>query len=92
MFEGRDVMRFHIRFELAQAGYTVSVPELPGCITEEETFEEALHMVKDAMASWLYVAAKYGDPIPEQFEALLDELSRRLKGVAKPGEGAVFPR
>ena len=67
--------RFHIRFELAEeGGYTVTVPELPGCISEGDTFEEALEMIKDAMAGWLYVAAKCGDPIPEQFGDVLEEL------------------
>ena len=72
--------RFHIRFELAEeGGYTVTIPELQGCISEGDTFEEALEMIKDAMAGWLYVAAKYGDPIPQQFEGVLEELKVEAK-------------
>ena len=56
-----------IQFEVAEeGGYVVSVPELPGCITEGDTFEEAIAMIEDAMQGWLEVAAKYGDPVPEQ--------------------------
>ncbi len=67
--------RFHIRFELAEeGGYVVSVPELPGCVTQGETLEEALAMVQDAIASLLTVAEEYGDPIPPQFRHVLEEL------------------
>ena len=37
-------------FEVAEeGGYVVSVPELPGCVSEGDTFEEALEMIQDAM-------------------------------------------
>ncbi|MBI4571358.1 MAG: type II toxin-antitoxin system HicB family antitoxin, partial [Chloroflexi bacterium] len=66
---GKGVRSFTIRFErAAEGGYVVTVPELPGCVTEGDTFAEALEMVKDAMAGWLYVAAKYGDPVPPVFQ------------------------
>ena len=63
---GRSAKAFTIRFERAdEGGYTVTVPELPGCVTEGDTFAEALEMVKDAIAGWLQVAAQFGDPIPK---------------------------
>ena len=53
-------------FEVAEeGGYTVSVPELPGCLSEGGTFEEAWDMIQDAMEGWLLVAAKHGDLIPK---------------------------
>jgi antitoxin HicB len=67
--------RFHIRIELAdEGGYVVSIPELPGCVTQGETVAEALTMVQEAMEGLLIVADKYGDPIPPQFAGVLDEL------------------
>ena len=61
-------------FEVAEeGGYTVSVPELPGCLSEGGTFEEAWDMIQDAMEGWLLVAAKHGDPIPSQFIGLVEE-------------------
>ena len=57
-----------IQFEVAEeGGYVVSVPELPGCITEGDTFEEAVAMIEDAMQGWLASAAKHGDPFPERW-------------------------
>ena len=58
-------------FEVAQeGGYTVSIPELPGCVSQGATFEEALEMIHDAMEGWLLVAAKHGDSIPPKFRAM----------------------
>jgi antitoxin HicB len=68
-----QVIRNGIVFELQsepEGGYTIFVPSLPGCISYGNTFEQAIEMIKDAMAGWLEVARKEGVPIPEQFESL----------------------
>lgn len=36
-------------------GYCAWVPELPGCASQGETFEEALHNIKEAMELYLDV-------------------------------------
>ncbi len=41
------------------------VVELPGCMTEGDTPEEAADMIQDALAAWLEVALEDGRPIPE---------------------------
>jgi predicted RNase H-like HicB family nuclease len=45
-------------------GYTVSFPDLPGCITEGDTMEEALHMAKEALELHLYGMEEDEDKIP----------------------------
>lgn len=49
----------------SEGGWVVRVKELPGCVSQGETAEEALTMIQDAMRGWLEVALEYGDPIPE---------------------------
>lgn len=39
-----------------EGGYWAEVPALPGCITEEETVEEVMANLKDAIEGWLDVA------------------------------------
>jgi predicted RNase H-like HicB family nuclease len=34
-------------------GYWVKVPDLPGCVTEGDTVEEAKRMAREAIALWL---------------------------------------
>lgn len=36
-----------------EGGYTVFVPALPGCISEGETKEEALHNIREAIELYL---------------------------------------
>ncbi|MBM2826607.1 MAG: hypothetical protein HW403_671 [Dehalococcoidia bacterium] len=54
--------------EAEEGGYTVTVPDLPGCVSEGDTFEEAMAMIMDAMIGWLTVAKKHGDPFPEKYQ------------------------
>ena len=36
-----------------EGGYTVYVPSLPGCISEGDTKEEAIHNIKEAIEVYL---------------------------------------
>ena len=45
-------------------GYTVTFPDLPGCVTEGDNLEEALKMASEAMALHLYGMEQDGDEIP----------------------------
>jgi antitoxin HicB len=49
----------------AQEGFLAEAPELPGCFTAGETEEEALEMLREAMAAWIESALIDGDPVPE---------------------------
>ncbi len=46
-------------------GWVARVIELPGCITQGDTFDELGEMVEDAMRGWIGVALEDGIPIPE---------------------------
>ncbi|MDP9372913.1 MAG: type II toxin-antitoxin system HicB family antitoxin [Chloroflexota bacterium] len=49
-----------------EGGYTVTVPALPGCITEGDTVEEALTNAREAIKCHLEGLAADGEPIPEE--------------------------
>ncbi|HTY65491.1 MAG TPA: type II toxin-antitoxin system HicB family antitoxin [Alphaproteobacteria bacterium] len=46
-------------------GFLVEFPDLPGCIADGHTAEEALINAKEAVEEWIDAAAKMGRPIPE---------------------------
>jgi predicted RNase H-like HicB family nuclease len=50
-------------------GYVAEVLELPGCISEGDTPDEAIDNLEDAMRGWLRVALEDGRRIPEPLEA-----------------------
>ena len=45
-------------------GYFINFPDLPGCITEGDTLEEALKMAKDALELHLYNMEEDKEEIP----------------------------
>ena len=46
-------------------GFLATVPDLPGCMSDGDTREEAARNVEDAIASWLEEAGRLaGDPEP----------------------------
>jgi antitoxin HicB len=51
-------------------GFLATVPDLPGCMSDGQTREEAAHNVEDAIASWLEEARSVGRAIPEPRAAL----------------------
>jgi antitoxin HicB len=51
-----------------EGGYTVTVPALPGCVTEGETIEECLANAQEAIGLYLADLADSGAPIPEELE------------------------
>jgi antitoxin HicB len=46
-------------------GYLATVPDLPGCMSDGETPEEALKNVQEAIASWIEAADEWKMDIPQ---------------------------
>lgn len=46
-------------------GYVVSYPDLPGCLTEGDSMEEALHMAKEALELFLYSMEEDNETVPQ---------------------------
>ena len=45
-------------------GFLATVPDLPGCMSDGETLEEALASVRDAVAAWIEEARALGRTVP----------------------------
>ena len=56
--------------DVDEGGYVVSFPDLPGCLTCGNTFEEAVKYAEDAKRSWLEAAVEDGLEIKEPTEQL----------------------
>lgn len=62
----KKILKYNVVLEEAkEGGYTVSVPALPGCFTEGDTFEESLIMAKDAIKAYLESMALDKEPVCE---------------------------
>jgi predicted RNase H-like HicB family nuclease len=51
-------MLYKVALYPTEEGFSVSVPELPGCWSEGETEEEALRNIEDAVREYLEVASR----------------------------------
>lgn len=61
--------RFTAFFEpQEEGGFTVTVPALPGCISEGDSFEEAQAIIAEAIQSYLGSLMIEGDSLPEPKE------------------------
>lgn len=64
-----ETFTYTVHLEPAEeGGYVVTVPVLPGCITQGETYEEALAMAQDCIQGFLEALVKAGKPIPREVE------------------------
>jgi len=45
--------------------FIVEVPELPGCMADGETYQEALANAEVVIQEWIETAQELGRPIPE---------------------------
>ena len=65
--------RFKVLLEWNEegGGYTVTVPALPGCLSEGDTVEEALDNIREAIEGYLEALRKQGRTVPAEDVRLL---------------------
>ncbi|MBI2633464.1 MAG: type II toxin-antitoxin system HicB family antitoxin [Parcubacteria group bacterium] len=49
----KEISSFNAVFTEEEDGYSVSVPSLPGCFSQGDTFEEAVENIKEAIELYL---------------------------------------
>ena len=66
--DGRRMMKYTVVLEADSEGegYTVTVPVLPGCISEGATKEEALDNIREAIQGFIEGLQKAGEPVPTE--------------------------
>jgi predicted RNase H-like HicB family nuclease len=61
--------------EAEEGGYTVEVPALPGCISQGDTYEEALTNIREAIVAYLQ---ELGDDLNPNQPVLITEVEVEL--------------
>ncbi len=51
-----------------EGGYTVTIPALPGCITQGETVEQCIERAREAIKGFIESLQADGEAIPEEKE------------------------
>jgi predicted RNase H-like HicB family nuclease len=60
----KDVYIYPAIFSFGSGGYTVTFPNLPGCITQGADVREALAMAKEAMELYIFCLEEDNQKIP----------------------------
>jgi len=71
-------MKFQVvfTFDPEYQGYVASVPELPGCMSQGKTLDEAVTNIKDAITGYLHVQTMHGKPYtPNEFQSFIGEVA-----------------
>ena len=58
-------------------GWLAEFPDLPGCMADGATAEEAMKEAADAARSWISTAKAHGDPVPRPSHASRSRYSGR---------------
>jgi len=56
-----------------RGGYTVTVPSLPGCISQGETWEEALKNIEEAIAGYIETLKILKKPVPVEVQVTIKD-------------------
>lgn len=77
---------FH--FNQSDSSYTITYPDIPGCISEGKSLENALYMAQDVLRVWLQYALDEKDAIPapsalQQITAGPDEFVNLIRANVK---------
>lgn len=65
--------KYHISIVKGEDGYyVVECLDLPGCVSQGKTREEALANIKDAISGYLESLRKHNEPIPPSIEEVVE--------------------
>lgn len=70
--------RIEVIPEADGSGYTVSIPDLPGCMTSSDSLQAALELLNDAKRQWLEVALGEGHDVPLPAPVELEEYAGKF--------------
>ena len=58
-------MKYRVVIEQDEDGvFIIECPALPGCISQGNTYDEALGNIKDAIQGYIESLDKHGEPVP----------------------------
>ena len=71
-------LRFRVLIEQDEDGvFVAECPNLPGCVSQGKTCEQALANIRDAIQGYLASLEKHGEPIPPAIGEEIVEVSVR---------------
>jgi predicted RNase H-like HicB family nuclease len=74
-------LQFVVVFEQTPNNYGAYLPDLPGCISTGETWEEMKEMVREAVPFHIEGMLEHGDPLPEKPMSLEEAMAHYIEPI-----------
>ena len=75
-------LTYVVVFFLDAKGWGAYVPDVPGCVSVGDTWEEMLEMIGEALTGHIEVTLEYGEPVPEAKTSIEEALAHHLEFIS----------
>lgn len=89
-------LTYAVVIERMPNNYAAYAPDVPGCVSTAQTWDEILAMIHEALIAHIEFLIEDGDPVPEPTMSIDDAISHHSKALAEfdaevPAEFAEAP-
>ena len=79
-------LTYAVVMEQTPNNYAAYAPDVPGCISTAETWDEMLAMIREALTAHLEFLIEDGDPLPEPTMSIDDAIAHHSEAIAEADE------
>ena len=79
-------LRYAVVYERAPGNFSAYVPELPGCISTGDDWDDIKRMIRKAIAFHIKDLAEQGEPIPTPKMSVGDAMAYHIESLAEAAE------
>ncbi len=72
-------LTYTVVFILDANGWGAYVPDVPGCVSVGDTWEEMLEMIDEALTGHIEVMLEFGEPVPESKMSIEEAFTHHLE-------------
>ncbi len=72
-------LTYAVVFEKAPNNWAAYAPDVPGCVSVGDTWEEMLEMIDEGLTAHIELMLEYGDPLPEPKMSINEAIAHHLE-------------
>ena len=74
-------LTYAVVFEKAPTNWCAYAPDVPGCGSAGDTWEEMLEMIREALFGHIELMLEYGDPLPEPKMSIDEAIAHHIEAI-----------
>ena len=76
-------LTYAVVFEKAPNNWGAYTPDVPGCVSVGDTWEEMLEMIDEALTAHIELMLEYGEPLPEPKMSIDEAIQYHIEAVSE---------